>query len=101
MTDWVRVAGHAIVEVEPLNAWRMRAIKRWEKLVLVQCCIRRKQHLWSALGNSLEPLRPYLRMRLYETEQVRHVDTRARSSGIGGSTTEGIPGDWLTQLQRA
>jgi hypothetical protein len=51
-----------------------------EKLVLVQCWIRRKQRLWSALGNSLMTQRPYLRRRLYETEQVRDVDTRARSS---------------------
>ncbi len=82
MTDWARVAGRAIVAVEPPAAWRMRAIKRWEKLVLVQCCIRRKQHLWSALGNSLMTQRPYLRRRLYETEQARDVDTRARSSAI-------------------
>mgnify|MGYP000034403838 CR=1 FL=1 len=80
MTDLSRVAGHAIVEVEPLTAWRMRARKRWEKLVLVQCWIRRNQHLWSALGNSLMTQRPCLRRRLYETEQVRDVDTRARSS---------------------
>ncbi len=82
LTDWARVAGRAIVAVEPLAAWRMRAIKRWEKLVLVQCCIRRKQHLFHALGNSLRTLRPCLRMRLYETDQVRDVDTRARSSGF-------------------
>ena len=84
MTDWGRVAGHAIVAVEPLNAWRIRATKRWEKLVLAQCLIRRKQHLWSALGNSLGTLRPCLRMRLYKTdaEQVRDVDTRASSSAV-------------------
>ena len=82
MTDWARVAGHAIVAVEPLSAWRMRATRRWGKLVLVQSRIRRKQHLWSALGNSLGTLRPCLRMRLYETEQVRDVDTRASSSAV-------------------
>ena len=82
MTDWERVAGHAIVAVEPLNAWRIRAVKRWEKLVLVQARIRRKQHLWSALGNSLETLRPHLRMRLFETEHVRDGDTRASSSVV-------------------
>ncbi len=82
MTDVARVAGHAIVEFEPLNAWHMRAIKRWEKLVLVQCWIRRKQHLFHALGESLETLLPHLRMRLYETDQVRDVDTRASSSGV-------------------
>ena len=80
MTDWERVAGHAIVAIDvPLNAWSIAAIKRWEKLVLVQCRIRRQQHLWSALGNSLALLRPCLRMRLFETE---HVDTRASSSGV-------------------
>ena len=83
MTDWDLVAGHAIVAIDvPLNAWSIAAIKRWEKLVLVQCRIRRQQHLWSASGNSLAFLRPHIRMRLYETEQVRDVDTRASSSAI-------------------
>ena len=67
------------------------AIKRWKNLVLKQHKLRRKQHLWSALGESLRDICPSLRARLSKTDRGRDGDTRASSSGIAGCTANDAP----------